>query len=186
MAAIISCDEESVASDFVDYLNASCSPFHCVEEVKRRLLQQGFEQLDERLSWKSKIVNGGRYLVTRNGSSLIAFAVGGKFDTGSSGAIIIGGHTDSPCPKLKPVSRLEKDGHVMLGVVGYGGGIWHSWFDRDLTVVGRAIVKNKKTGRVTPKLVRVQKALCRIPTLAIHLSQGDERKSFSPNLQVRA
>ena len=75
-AAIISGDEESVASDFVDYLNASCSPFHCVEEVKRRLLQQGFEQLDERLSWKSKIVNGGRYFVTRNGSSLIAFAVG--------------------------------------------------------------------------------------------------------------
>jgi thiamine biosynthesis protein ThiC len=26
------------------------------------------------------------------------------------------------------VSNLEKDGHVMLGVVGYGGGIWHSWY----------------------------------------------------------
>lgn len=70
----------------------------------------------------------------------------------------------------------------MLGVVGYGGGIWHSWFDRDLTVVGRALVKGPD-GRVTAKLVTVPKAICRIPTLAIHLSKADERSTFSPNLQ---
>ena len=188
-------DEAAYANDFVDYLNESCSPFHCVAEVKRRLLAAGFEQLDERAAWgspaaaaspgKKRVVPGGRYFATRNGSSLIAFAVGGAFDAETSGAIIVGGHTDSPCPKLKPVSTLEKDGHVMLGVVGYGGGIWHSWFDRDLTVVGRAVVRDPADGKVTPRLVRVPKALCRIPTLAIHLSNGDERKNFSPNLQVR-
>ena len=129
-------DEAAYAGDFVDYLNESCSPFHCVAEVKRRLLAAGFTQLDERKPWSGPaevVRRGGRYFVTRNGSSLIAFAVGGAFDAATSGAIVIGGHTDSPCPKLKPVSTLEKDGHVMLGVVGYGG-IWHSWFDRDLTV----------------------------------------------------
>ena len=187
-------DEAAYANDFVDYLNESCSPFHCVAEVKRRLLAAGFTQLDERKPWSGPapdeltsgaVRRGGRYFVTRNGSSLIAFAVGGAFDAATSGAIVIGGHTDSPCPKLKPVSTLEKDGHVMLGVVGYGGGIWHSWFDRDLTVVGRAVVRDPADGKVTPRLVRVPKALCRIPTLAIHLSNGDERKNFSPNLQVR-
>ena len=38
-------------------------------------------------------------------------------------------HTDSPCPKLKPISILEKDKNVMLSVVGYGGRLWHTWFD---------------------------------------------------------
>ena len=90
---------------------------------------------------------GGKYFVSRNGSSLIAFAVGGKFDPETSGFMVVGAHTDSPCPKLKPISTLEKDGHVMLGVVGYGGGIWHSWFDRDLTVVGRALVKQVSSPR---------------------------------------
>ena len=107
----------------------------------------GFVELDERRSWESTIVPGGKYFVSRNGSSLIAFAVGGKFDPETSGFMVVGAHTDSPCPKLKPISTLEKDGHVMLGVVGYGGGIWHSWFDRDLTVVGRALVKQVSSPR---------------------------------------
>ena len=69
----------------------------------------------------------------------------------------------------------------MLGVVGYGGGLWHTWFDRDLTLVGRALVRRE--GRVAQELVRLNRAVCRIPTLAIHLTSGDERSSFKPNLQ---
>ena len=41
---------------------------------------------------------------------------------------------DSPCPKLKPNSDVRKSGFLSVGVQLYGGGIWHSWFDRDLTV----------------------------------------------------
>mmetsp|Transcript_1410 Transcript_1410/g.4224 ORF Transcript_1410/g.4224 Transcript_1410/m.4224 type:complete len:483 (-) Transcript_1410:40-1488(-) len=167
--------------DIVSYLNAAQSPFHCCEEVKRRLLAAGFVELDERRPWAGAIKPGFSYVVTRNGSTLLAFSVGGKFDASTSGAICVGAHTDSPVPKLKPVSRLEKSGATMLGVVGYGGGLWHTWFDRDLTLVGRAVVR--RGGRVAPALVDVKRPVCRIPTLAIHLSQGDERTTFKPNLQ---
>uniref|UniRef100_A0A7S2SV01 aspartyl aminopeptidase n=1 Tax=Rhizochromulina marina TaxID=1034831 RepID=A0A7S2SV01_9STRA len=173
-------DGETEADRFVAYLNESQSPFHCVDAVKRRLVAAGFTQLDERKPWE--LERGGKYFATRNGSSLIAFAVGGAFDPDSSGFIIIGGHTDSPCPKLKPISKLEKEGAHMLGVVGYGGGLWHTWFDRDLTVVGRALIRTAED-RLEPRMVSVGRALCRIPTLAIHLSVGDERTTFKPNLE---
>ena len=168
-------------ADVVSYLNAAVSAFHCVAEVRRRLLAAGFEELDERRPWAGAVKPGGSYFVTRNGSSLLAFAVGGAFDEATSGAIVVGAHTDSPCPKLKPCSKLEKAGAKMMGVVGYGGGIWHSWFDRDLTLVGRALYA--RGGRPTHALVDLGKPICRIPTLAIHLSVGDERSTFKPNLQ---
>mmetsp|Transcript_4297 Transcript_4297/g.13425 ORF Transcript_4297/g.13425 Transcript_4297/m.13425 type:complete len:478 (+) Transcript_4297:484-1917(+) len=166
-------------ADVIDYLNAAQSAFHCVAECKRRLTDAGFVELDERKPWT--VEKGGKYVITRNGSTLVAFAVGGAFDADTSGAICLGAHTDSPCPKLKPISRLEKAGATMLGVVGYGGGLWHTWFDRDLTLTGRALVR--RGARLAHELLTVDRAVCRIPTLAIHLSQGDERTTFKPNLQ---
>ena len=87
----------SCATDFVSYMNASATSFHSVEESKRRLRLAGFQELDERVEWS--LTPGGSYYFSRNGSALCAFAVGGRFDTSTSGAIIIGAHTDSPCLK---------------------------------------------------------------------------------------
>lgn len=105
----------SVADDFVDYLNAAVTGFHSVEEVKRRLRVAGFAELDERKPWT--LQPGSKHFFSRNGSAICAFAIGGKFSADTSGAIVIGAHTDSPCLKLKPSSTLEKEGCAAAGLL---------------------------------------------------------------------
>jgi|TARA_B110000208_G_scaffold117818_1_gene144310 aspartyl aminopeptidase len=163
------------APDFIDYLNAAWTNFHCVEETVRRLTAAGFEALSEREStWALK--PNGKYFFTRNGSAVVAFTVGGAFTPSEGSFVLIGAHTDSPCIKLKPNSGLERSGCQQLAVQTYGGGLWTTWFDRDLTVAGRVILKDPATGALSPRLVKVERPICRIPMLAIHLERGSGTK----------
>lgn len=65
-----------------------------VHEVQQKLTSQGFEKLSERDSWKSKIKAGGKYVVTRGQTSLVAFALGKQYKAGN-GLAMVGAHTDS-------------------------------------------------------------------------------------------
>ncbi|KAH9303341.1 hypothetical protein KI387_014924, partial [Taxus chinensis] len=140
-------------------------------EAKRRLKQAGYEQVFEREDWSLKA--GGKYFFTRNYSTIVAFAVGQKYTAGN-GFHIVGAHTDSPCLKLKPSSKVSKGGFLGVAIQTYGGGLWHTWFDRDLTVAGRVIVKRNTDDAISygHDLVRIQEPILRIPTLAIHLDRG--------------
>ena len=60
-------------------------------------------------------------------------------------------------------------------------GLWHTWFDRDLGIAGRAILKGSDGGIETRNFA-IRRPIARIPNLAIHLTAGSEREHFSPNL----
>lgn len=173
---------DPVAVELIGFLNAAPTPFHAVQESKRRLQKAGYLQLSEKAEWSLEA--GGKYFFTRNFSSIVAFAVGEKYVSGN-GFLIIGAHTDSPCPKLKPVSKVTKHGFLEVGVQTYGGGLWHTWFDRDLTVAGRVVLKRKSGEKFAylHELVRIEQPIMRIPTLAIHLDRN-VNDGFKVNTQT--
>ncbi|KAI9360031.1 peptidase M18 [Zopfochytrium polystomum] len=156
------------AADFLSFVRASPSPFHAVAETRARLDRAGFLQLSERSPFR--LLPSGKYYLTRNQSSIVAFAVGGRYKRGN-GFSIVGAHTDSPCLKVKPKSGKEDVGYAKVGVELYGGGLWHTWFDRDLGVAGRVILR-KEGGGLEHKLVRLDAPILKIPTLAIHLDRS--------------
>ncbi|KAI9176212.1 hypothetical protein H9P43_006577 [Blastocladiella emersonii ATCC 22665] len=162
----------AAARGFLEFVNASPSPFHAVAEARKRLEAAGFKALKERECWDGSLVPGGKYYFTRNASSVVAFVVGGKFVPGN-GFGIVAAHTDSPCLKLKPISRKTKAGYMQVGVQCYGGGLWHTWFDRDLGVAGRVIVQPESAdAKPSHHLVKIAEPILRVPTLAIHLDRG--------------
>ncbi|KAJ3129732.1 hypothetical protein HK100_008456 [Physocladia obscura] len=171
----------TAARDFLTFVRASPSPFHAVAESRRRLEAAGFVAISEKSSW-SNLKRNGRYYFTRNQSSLIAFVIGGQYKSGN-GFSIVGAHTDSPCLKVKPVSKKETVGYQKVGVELYGGGLWHTWFDRDLGIAGRVLVKSGD--KITHRLVRIDEPILRIPTLAIHLDSSVRSEGFKFNNETQ-
>jgi len=94
----------------------------------------------------------------------------------------VGAHTDSPVLKLKPCSKKTSAGYLQVAVAPYGGGLWHTWFDRELTVAGCVIVAEGSGFR--KRLVHIKRPILRVPSLCIHLQTADERVSFAPNKET--
>ncbi|CAO2647173.1 Nn.00g080950.m01.CDS01 [Neocucurbitaria sp. VM-36] len=155
---------EKYTKPFTDFMTGNPTIFHAVNTVAKDLEKDGYKKLSERDSWDLKA--GGKYYVERNGTSLIAFAIGDGYSAGN-GAAIVAGHIDALTAKLKPIPKLRnKAGYVQLGVAPYAGALSDTWWDRDLGIGGRVLVR--ENGKIVTKLVKLDWPIARIPTLAPH------------------
>lgn len=159
---------EALNRGLLAYLQASPSPFHATSELAARLEAEGFESIAEGDAWS--LQPGGRYYVTRNDSSIIAFHYGTE-PLENTGIRMLGAHTDSPCLKVKPQPELKQKGYGQLGVEVYGGVLLAPWFDRDLSMAGRVSYRDGQ-GAIRNALVDFKTPLATVPSLAIHLDRN--------------
>lgn len=157
--------------DLLAFINASPTPFHAVANLRDMLLSAGFAELHEGDAWQLQA--GQRYLLTRNGSSIIAF-VYGRQPLVEHGIRLVGAHTDSPCLRVKPNPDIKSAGYAQLGVEVYGGALLNPWFDRELSLAGRVAVLDGQGG-LQHVLVDFARPIGMIPSLAIHLDREVNR-----------
>lgn len=175
-------DVASYASPFIHFITENPTVFHAVSAVGKRLESKGFTKLSEREAWNLK--RGGKYFFERNGSSAIAFAVGEDYKSGN-GASVIASHIDALATRLKPIPTLSsKAGYVQLGVAPYAGALNNTWWDRDLGIGGRVLVKDSKSGKIGTKLVKLGWPIARIPTLAPHFGAASDVSNANKETQM--
>ena len=154
------------------FCDASPSPFHACTTAAAMLSEVGFTRLAEDASWPN---GAGRWFVVRGGT-LVAWAVT-EAHSAHDGFRIVGAHTDSPNLRIKPRPDIARADALQLGVEVYGGALQASWFDRDLGLSGRVAIRREGSG-VYVKLLRVDRPICTIPQLAIHLNREVHTKGL--------
>ena len=164
----------------INFLNASPTPFHATHNMAVILTENGFNELRETNKWNTP---AGKYFVTRDDSSIVAFIIGSNLleDTGIR---MVGAHTDSPCLKVKPQPERKSEGYQQLGVEVYGGVLLNPWFDRDLSLAGRVTFKTSKN-QVKSTLVNLERPIAIIPSLAIHLDrEANKDRTINPETDL--
>ncbi len=161
----VSAIDLDAARRLLGFCDASPSPYHACTTAAALLGEAGFTRLAEDAAWPGE---PGRFYVVRGGS-LIAWVAAPGHEP-QDGFRIVGAHTDSPNLRIKPQPDVVRAGVRQLGVEAYGGVLLSSWLDRDLGLSGRVAVRRNGTGALV-RLLRVDRPVCAIPQLAIHLDR---------------
>ena len=161
-----------------DYIAASPTAYHAVAHTASLLKGAGYTELCESAEWK--LQKGGRYFVTRNGSSLVAFRMPeGEF----SGFMMTAAHGDSPCFKIKENGTLAESHYVRLSTEKYGGMLCAPWMDRPLSVAGRITVRTENG--IAVKNVDLARPVAIIPNVAIHMNRtANDGMKYNPAVDM--
>ena len=169
--------ENTLNQRLLDYIAASPTAFHAVANAAAALDKAGFTALDMAEDWA--LTAGGKYYVTVNGTTLLAF----RLPVGQpTGFMVTASHSDSPTFKIKPGFTRRSGSYVQLNTERYGGTIHATWFDRPLGVAGRVLMADIE-GRISAQLVYPDRDLAIIPSVAPHLN-SEANNGFKVNLNV--
>ncbi len=147
-----------------EFLKTSLTAYHATKNCEKILLKHGFVQLNIKKAWN--LVQGGKYYVTKNQSSIIAFVVG---DLSEYYFNIAEAHTDSPSLKVKGEGLVETKGGKRINIETYGSLIQYSILDIPLKIAGRVFVN--EDNKILAKLVESNVNI-NIPSLAFHLNRS--------------
>ena len=152
-----------------EFIEASPSPYHAAAVAVDRLTAAGFAETERSEEWSG--LDPVRGFAVRDGGSLVAARAGTRVDPDRLRFSVIGAHTDSPNLRLRPQPDTGTHGYRQLGVEVYGGVLLNSWLDRDLGLSGRVVVQDGTADGPATVLWRCDRALLRVPQLAIHLDR---------------
>ncbi|MBQ9950040.1 MAG: M18 family aminopeptidase [Clostridia bacterium] len=150
--------------NLINFLNGCHSQYHAIDSIMKILDKNGFLQVQP----NDNLTPGGKYYITRNYSSIIAFVLP---QTTPDGFLVSASHSDSPTFKVKNNAELSvEDKYVRLNTERYGGMLCAPWLDRPLTVAGKILVSCDDG--IKTVLVHVDKDLLIIPNVAIHMNRN--------------
>ena len=158
---------KEISEELVSFIKKSPTAFHAIEQMSQILKANGYQELLENESWS--IVPGGRYFITRNQSSMMAFHLGEDLDCYSFN--VAASHSDSPTFKMKENAEIEVRGkYTQLNTEGYGGMLCSTWLDRPLSIAGRVLVRDQDCYK--SQLINIDRDLVLIPNVAIHMNRN--------------
>ncbi len=166
--------------NFIDFLKTSTNPYEAVKSLKDMLIKAGYTELNEYN--KFNLSKGGKYFVTRNNSSIIAFQI--PTDLSDLSFNISASHTDSPTFKIKPFNDIViQNEYHMLNTEVYGGPIYSSFFDRPLSISGRMFVRDG--AKIKEVLVNFDRDLLVIPNECIHFNRAvNDGKTYNAQIDL--
>lgn len=171
---------KEIAKELVSFIEKSPTAFHAVEQMSQLLKDNGYQELLENECWSP--VPGGKYFVTRNQSSLMAFHLGQ--DLTNYNFHVVASHSDSPTFKIKENAEIEVRGkYTQLNTEGYGGMLCSTWFDRPLSIAGRVLVRHGDCYK--SQLINIDRDLVLIPNVAIHMNRSaNDGKAYNKQIDM--
>ncbi len=149
-------------NEMLEFLSNAHSNYHATAALVWELEAAGYICLAESQNWE--LTAGGKYYLTRGGSTVVAFRVPEQTPTGF---MISGSHTDRPGFKLRENGELV-DRYTRQTVSRYGSPMMSSWLDRPLSIAGRVLVETEDG--LEARIVDIDRDLIMIPNVAMHMN----------------
>ena len=155
-------EEKSCAGNLIEFIDASTSPYHVVEQSTKLLRTLPMNE-------NAALSAGQAYSFPLYNTGIIFVAIGKN--AAKAPLRIACAHTDFPCLRVKSNPVLTVHGYGKLNVEVYGGMIRNTWMDRPLSLAGAVALRGADPFAPILRLVDFRRPLMIVPNLAIHMNR---------------